>query len=97
MGRMCDHQHTPGALSRRHITEAVVLSPGEATLFFGRYSKNEGLPYCRAKNVEFGLGGPFNWPGRPAQIEALRKTMQEGHHTIPKAVVEKKMKARGPG
>ena len=27
-------------------------------------------------------------------MEALRKTMQEGHHTIFKAVVEKKMKAR---
>ena len=30
-------------------------------------------------------------------MKALRKTMQEGHHVIIKAVVEKKMKARGPG
>ena len=42
------------------ITEALVLSPGEAILFFGRYSRNEGLPYCRVRGVEFGLGSPIN-------------------------------------
>ena len=30
-------------------------------------------------------------------MEALMKTMQEGCHAIFKAVVERKMKARGPG
>ena len=79
------------------ITETMVLSPGEAILFFGQCSRNEGLPYCRARNIEFGMGGLFNWAGRPTQIEALRKTVQEGCHTINEAVVEKKMKARGPG
>ena len=48
-------------------TKAMVLSPEEAILFFGRYSRNEGLPYCRVQNVEFGLVGPFNWAGRPAR------------------------------
>ena len=80
-----------------HIVEAMVLSPGEAILFFGRCSKNEGLPYNRARDVEFGVGGPFNWARRSAHIEALSKTMLEGHHAILEAVVEKKMKARGPG
>ena len=42
------------------ITEAMALSPEEAILFFGRHSGNEWLPYCRARNVEFGLGGPFH-------------------------------------
>ena len=79
------------------ITEAVVLSPGEAILFFSRYSRNEGLPYCWARNIEFSLGGPFNWARRPTQIGALRKAMQEGGCTIIEAVVEKKMKARRPG
>ena len=79
------------------ITKAMVLTPGEAILFFSRCSRNEGLPYCSARNVEFGLGGPSNWAGRPTQIEALRKSMQQGHHTIAEAVVEKKMKARKPG
>ena len=81
------------------ITEAVVLSPGEAVLFFGRHSKNKELPYCKARNVEFGLGDPFNWAGRSVQIEALtlKKTIPECHHAILKAVVEKKTRARGPG
>ena len=79
------------------ITKAMGLSPGEAILFFGRHSKNEGLPYCRAGNIEFGIGGLFNWTRRSAQIEALRKTMQEGCHIIFEAVVERKLKAKRPG
>ena len=79
------------------ITKAMVLSPGEAILFFGWHLKDEGLPYHRARDVEFCLGGLFNWAWRSVQIEALRKTMQEGHHAILKAVVEKKMTARGAG
>ena len=79
------------------ITKATVLSPGEAILFLGRCSKNEGLAYCRTRNVEFGLGGPFNWVGRSVQIEALRKTIQEDSCIILEAVVEKKMKTRWPG
>ena len=35
------------------ITEAMVLSLGEAILFFSRHSRNEGLPYHRARDVEF--------------------------------------------
>ena len=79
------------------ITEAMVLSWGEAILFFGRCSMNEGLPYHRARKIEFGLGGPFNWAGKPTQIEALRKPMQQSHCDIIEAVVEKKMKASVQG
>ena len=86
-----------GAWPDNDITRAMVLSPGEAILFFGKHSKNEGLPYCKARGIEFGLGGPFNWAGRSVQIEALRKTVQEGHHAILEAVVEKKTKATGSG
>ena len=77
------------------ITKAIVLSPGEAILFFGRYFKNEGLPYHRARNVELSLTGPLT--GRSVYMEVSRETIQEGCHTILEAVVEKKMKARGPG
>ena len=55
------------------ITKVVVLSPGKAILFFSRHSKNEGFPYCRARDVKFGLGGPFNWARRSAQIEAFEE------------------------
>ena len=53
-----------------------------------------GLPYCKARGVKFGLGGPFNWARRSVQIEAFRKNLQEGYHAILKAVVEKKTKAK---
>ena len=78
------------------ITKAIVFSLEEAILFFGRHSKNEGPAYCRARNVEFGLGVPVTWAQRSGQTEVLRKTIQEGHYAIHEAVVEKKMKARGP-
>ena len=70
------------------ITKTMVLSPGESILFFSRCFRNEALPYHRARNVEFGLGGPLNWARRPAQIDTLRETVQEGCCTIIKAVVE---------
>ena len=79
------------------ITEAVVLSHGEAILFFVRCYRNEGLPYHRARYVEFCLGCPFNWVRGPAQIEASIKIVQEGCHVIIEALVEKKTKARKPG
>ena len=79
------------------ITIVMVLSPREAILFFGRHSKNKGLPYHRARNIEFSLGGLFSWDGWSVQIEASKKTAQEGPCTLLKAVVEKRMKARGLG
>ena len=72
------------------ITKAIDLSPGEAILFFGRCSKNEVLPYQRARHTEFSLGGQFKWAGRSAQMEASSKTIQEGGHAILEAMVEKR-------
>ena len=40
---------------------------------FSRCSRNERLPYDRARDVEFCLRGPFNWAWRPTQMEALMK------------------------
>ena len=79
------------------ITESVVLALGEAILFFGRHSCNEGLLYCDAQDIEHGLMGSITWTGRTAQVEATVKTIQEGCRTIEDAVPERKMKDRGPG
>ena len=79
------------------ITKAVAMSPEEAILFFSRHSRNEGLPFSKARDVEFGLGSPFNWAGRPAQMKVSMKSVQDDHCAIIEAVVEKKTKARGPG
>ena len=56
-----------------------------------------GFPIIGQEMLSFALGGPFNWASRPTQMEALMKNMKEGHHTIIKAVVERKMNSRGPG
>ena len=79
------------------ITETVVLSLGEAILFFGRHSRNEGLSYSRASAAEFGMRGLLNWARKLAQMEASMKTMQDGCHVMTEAVVKRKMKASGPG
>ena len=42
------------------INEAVVLASGEAVLFFGWQSLNEGFPLGNAKDVRFSLTGPIN-------------------------------------
>ena len=55
------------------ITKAVVLSSGEAILFFSRHSRNEAFPCSQARDVKFGSEGPFNWAGKPAQMEASMK------------------------
>ena len=79
------------------ITEAVVLVPGEAILFFGRCLHNEGLLHCDAQDIEHGLMGSITGAGRTAWVEATVKTLQEGHRAIADAILEMKTKARGPG
>ena len=85
------------ACPRDHITEAVVLAPGEAILFFGRCLCNGGLLYCDAQDIDHGLRCSVMWTGRTAQVEVTANTIQEGHRAIVNAVLETKMNARGPG
>ena len=82
---------------KEQITKAQVLALGEAILFFGRWLCKEGLAFGSARIVRFSLTGPVNWAGRKAQVEGTVNTVQEGHWAIADAVMEKKMKAKGPG
>ena len=52
-------------------------------------------PLGNARDIGFSLTGPISWAGRAAQVDATVKTVQECHHTIMEAVVEKRTKARG--
>ena len=79
------------------ITEAVVLAPGEAILFFEWQSCKEGLPLGSTRHVGFSLMDLTSWAGRAAQVEATVNTVEESCHAIAEAVVEKRTKARGPG
>ena len=75
----------------------MVLALGEAILFFGRCLHKEGLPFGSARDIRFTLTGPVNWAGRLAQVEATVNIVQKGHWAIVDTVMEKRMKARGPG
>ena len=79
------------------ITKPVVLASGEAILFFGRQSLKEGLPHGKARDVAFSVAGPVIWAGRQAHVKTTVNAVQEGHSAIADAVVEKGMKAQGPG
>ena len=46
------------------FTEAVILVPRKAILFFGQWLLKEGLPLGDARDVGFHLAGPVNWAGR---------------------------------
>ena len=75
----------------------MVLTPGEAMLFFGRQSLKEGIPHGKARDAAFSLAGPVIWAGRGAQVKVRVHMVEESHQSIADAVVEKRMKAQGPG
>ena len=79
------------------ITEAAVLAPGEAILFFRWQLLKEGLSLGDARDVGFCLASPVNWARREAEVEMMVRTVREGHWAIADTVMEKKTKARGPG
>ena len=69
------------------ITEAVVLAPREAILFFTWWFHKEVLYLGDTRDVGFHLGIPVNWTRREAQVEMMVSTVQEGHQTITQTVV----------
>ena len=85
------------ACPRDCITETVVLALQEAILFFERCSCNEGLLYCDAQDIEHGLTGCITWARRTTLVDVMVNTIKEGHRAITDPILEKKMKARGPG
>ena len=52
------------------LTEAVVMGPGWAILFYGRWSLGEGLSFCEACDAMFMLSGAINWVGNQAQLNS---------------------------
>ena len=47
--------------TRAGLTEAVVISPGRAILFYGRRSMGEGLKADEARDAAFLLTGAGTW------------------------------------
>ena len=82
---------------RAGLTEAVVIGPGRAILFYGRHSMGEGLKADEARDAAFLLTGVGMWVGKSAYLTADHMTLQEGKRAITQAVSDHRVKARGPG
>ena len=83
--------------ARNGLTEAVVIGPGRAVLFYGRHLMGEGLKVDEARDAAFLLTGAGMWVGKSAYLTADPMTIQEGKMAIAQAISDNREKARGPG
>ena len=83
--------------ARTRFTEAVVIGPSRAVLFYGGCSMGEGLTVDEARDVTFLLTGAGTWVGKFAYLATDPMTIQEGREAIAQAVTDCQVKARGPG
>ena len=83
--------------TRAGLTEAVVIGPGKAILFYGRCSMGEGLKVDEARDAAFLLTGAGTWVGKSTYLTTDPMTLQEGKRAIVCTVLDHRVKARGPG
>ena len=83
--------------TRAGLTEAVVVGPGKAILFYGRCSLGEGLKVDEARDAAFLLTGAGAWVGKSAYLTSDPMTLQEGKRAIARAVLDHGVKARELG
>ena len=83
--------------ARTGLTEEVVTGPSRTILFYGRHSMGEGLKADEARDAVFLLTGSGMWVGKSAYLTANPMTIQEGKRAIAQAVLDNRVKARGPG
>ena len=84
---------------RTCLTEAVLMGPGQAVLFYGKWSlgEGEGLSLGKARDAVFTLMGVGTWVGKLAYLAADPLTIQEGQPAITQAITKCQIEARGPG
>ena len=68
--------------ARAGLTEAVVIGPDRAILFYGRHSMEKGLKAGKARDATFLLTGAGMWMGKSAYPTANPMTLQEGKRAI---------------
>ena len=83
--------------ARTGFTEARLMGPGRAVLFYGRHSLGEDLSPDESRVAAFALTGVGMWVGKPAYLAADPFTMQEDWQEITQAITKCWIKARGPG
>ena len=74
--------------ARTRLTEAVVIGPGRAVLFYGRHSMGEGLAADEARDATFLLTGAGTWVGKLAYLTADPMTIQKGRWAIAQAITD---------
>ena len=83
--------------ARTGLTEAVVIGPGKAILFYGKHLMGEVLKADEASDATFLLTGAGMWVGKLAYLTTDPMTIQEGRRAIAQAMSDNRVKARGPG
>ena len=83
--------------TRAGLTEAVVIGPGKAILFYGRRSLGEGLKADEARDAAFLLTGAGTWVGRLAYLTADPMTLQEGKRAMACAILDQGSKSQRAG
>ena len=83
--------------TRAGLTEAVVIGPGKAILFYRRCSLGEGLKVDEARDAAFLLTGAGTWVGTWAYLNTDPMMLQVGKRAIAHAISDHRVKARGPG
>ena len=83
--------------ARTGLTEAVVIGPGRAVLFYGGHSMGEGLTADEARDAKFLLTGAGTWVGKLAHLATDPMTIEEGRQAIAQAITDHQVKVRGPG
>ena len=82
--------------ARTGLTEAVMIGPGRAVLFYGRHPMGEGLRVDKARDATFLLTGAGTWVGKLAYLTADQMMIHEGRRAIAQAVSDNRLKAMGP-
>ena len=80
--------------ARAGLTEAVVIGPGRAILFYGRCSMGEDLKMDEARDATFLLTAAGTWVGKSAYFTANPMTIQEGRRAIAQAILDNRVKTR---
>ena len=74
--------------ARTRLTEAVVIGPDRAVLFYGRCSIGEGLTANEARDAAFLLPGAGTWVGKLAYLATDPMTIQEGRRAIVQVIMD---------
>ena len=69
---------------RTGCTKAIVMGPGLAVLFYGRWSLGEDLSLGKVRDATFTLTGVGIWVGKPAYLVTDPLTMQEANEQLPR-------------